>query len=115
MGAQCSSLANLNNNEHLFQLCGSVPLTANDPSWNPLFSFNLQIPLSRYSIYLIILFMERLTNYLFRLENQAVIEATAQLFQLLESNNQATRNTSSLLRVFLSRATELKASAQCDK
>ena len=49
------------------------------------------------------------------LENQEFIDATAQLFQLLESNNQATRNTSSLLRVFLSRATELKASAQCDK
>ncbi|XP_046451728.1 dymeclin-like isoform X1 [Daphnia pulex] len=95
MGAQCSSVANLNSNEHLFQLCGSTPMTANDPTWNQLFSFNLQIPLSS-------------------LENHEVIEGTAQLFQLLESNNQATRNTSALLRVFLSRATELKASAQCD-
>nr|CAH0110481.1 unnamed protein product [Daphnia galeata] len=95
MGAQCSSIGNLNNNEHLFQLCGSIPLNANDPAWNQLFSFNLQIPLSS-------------------LENHEIIEATAQLFQLLESNNQATRNTSSLLRVFLARATELKASAQCD-
>jgi hypothetical protein len=48
MGAQCSSIGNLNNNEHLFQLCGSIPLNANDPAWNQLFSFNLQIPLSRY-------------------------------------------------------------------
>lgn len=95
MGAQCSSIANLSNNEQLFQLCGSIPLTANDPAWNQLFSFNLQIPLSNS-------------------ENHEFIEGTAQLFQLLESNNQATRNTSSLLRVFLARATELKASAQCD-
>ncbi|XP_059351282.1 dymeclin-like isoform X2 [Daphnia carinata] len=96
MGAQCSSIANLSNNEQLFQLCGSIPLTANDPAWNQLFSFNLQIPLSNS-------------------ENHEFIEATANLFQVLESNNQATRNTSSLLRVFLARATELKASAQCDK
>ncbi|XP_057375530.1 dymeclin-like isoform X1 [Daphnia carinata] len=95
MGAQCSSIANLSNNEQLFQLCGSIPLTANDPAWNQLFSFNLQIPLSNS-------------------ENHEFIEATANLFQVLESNNQATRNTSSLLRVFLARATELKASAQCD-
>jgi len=48
MGAKASSLANLNNNENLFQLCGSQKLSVNAPEWNQLFSFGIQIPLTRY-------------------------------------------------------------------
>lgn len=44
-----------------------------------------------------------------------MIDATEELFKLLEQNHNVTQNTSSLIRVFLTRATELKASAQCDK
>lgn len=53
--------------------------------------------------------------FLFRSENRAVIDATDQLFKLLEHNHNSSQNTSSLIRVLLTRATELKASAQCDK
>ena len=49
------------------------------------------------------------------LENKVAVEATTQFFKLLENNNEATKNAGALLRVFLVRATELKASAQCDK
>jgi len=52
---------------------------------------------------------------LYSIENKAVVESTAQFFKLLESNNDVTNNAGSLLKVFLVRATELKASAQCDK
>ena len=118
MGAKCSSLSNLNNNENLFQLCGSTPITVNDPTWNQIFSFNLQIPLSTYifKYKFITWFLWNYFNFIFnRSENQAFVEATAPLFQLLEGHHETARNAASLVRVFLIRATELKASAQCEK
>ena len=48
-------------------------------------------------------------------EHKKTVEETANLFQVLKSNNETTGNIASLLKVFLARATELKASAQCDK
>jgi len=95
MGAACTSLANINGNENVFQLIGSTPLSANDPAWNKLFSFNFPIPLNST-------------------EHKKTIDETANLFQLLRSNNETTGNIASLLKVFLVRATELKASAQCE-
>lgn len=117
MGANCSSLANLNKNESLFQLCGSTPMTVNDPTWNQLFSFNLQIPLTKSCRSFLKLKLKISPNFLFsfRSENQALLEATTPLFQLLGTNNSSTKNAGSLLKVFLARAMELKASAQCDK
>ena len=55
-----------------------------------------------------------LCSFLCRSEHEYVIEKTSGLFKLLR-NNSETQNAASLLKQFLVRATELKASAQCDE
>ncbi|CAL4127534.1 unnamed protein product, partial [Meganyctiphanes norvegica] len=95
MGAGSSSISDLSNNVYLQRFTSPEILTHNDPFWNQLLSFSFSLP-SKSSDY-------RLLD-----------ECIEPLFRGLIQNYAASGNISSLIRVFLSRATELKASAQCD-
>ncbi|XP_002128944.2 dymeclin [Ciona intestinalis] len=95
MGIGCSSFAHLEDNEYLKRLSSNVSISENDPFWNQLFSFTLSAPRDR---------------------NEAILleEATETFCKMLVDHNQHTGNFTSLLKVFLSRFSELKSSAECD-
>lgn len=94
MGINSSSVAQLRENEHLTRLSGKTAISENDPFWNSMLSFNLQAPRSRS-------------------EQVQLEEITDAHCKALVDNNQHTGNFTSLLKVFLSRANELKTSAEC--
>ncbi|CAI4222468.1 unnamed protein product [Auanema sp. JU1783] len=96
MGGIISSEADLADNAALKKFTGLETISDNDPFWNNLLSFNLKID---------------------EKENEVVRsfdEATIELLSSLMFNTQRTGNFSSLIRVFLRRASELKISEQCE-
>ncbi|KAI0209934.1 Dymeclin [Lamellibrachia satsuma] len=95
MGANSSSLSELSANETLLRLAGSECITANDPFWNQLLSFSFSVP--RTSA-----------------DQRLLEESTSIICKNFAINNCQTGNFGSLIRVFLGRASELKASSQCD-
>jgi len=96
MGASNSSISELKDNEYLRRFAGREPISHNDPFWNQLLSFSFSPPR---------------TSADYRL----LEESTQSLCKTLLANNLTTGNVGALLNVFLSRAQELKASAQCKK
>lgn len=95
MGTTASSLHDLCRNEHLQRLVGKDCITRNDPFWNQLLSFTIKPPRTREDC-------------------EYLDESVKPLLQMLLTNNAASRNFGSLVSVFLTRALELKASAQCE-
>ncbi|XP_037785712.1 dymeclin-like, partial [Penaeus monodon] len=95
MGAGSSSISDLSSNKYLKRFVSPEIITSNDPFWNQLLSFTFSIPN---------------TSSDYRLLEESI----ASLYPELLNNNKTSGNVASLIRVFLSRATELKASAQCD-
>jgi len=95
MGIACSSISQLHDNEYLKRLASKQTVSENEPFWNQLFSFNLHLPRSRS-------------------EQIALEEVTEPFCKSLVDHNQHTGNFTSLVKVFLSRTSELKSSAECD-
>ncbi|ELU06913.1 hypothetical protein CAPTEDRAFT_6632 [Capitella teleta] len=95
MGAESSSLSELASNPHLKQLASSECLTPNDPFWNQLLSFTFHIP--RTSA-----------------DQRLLEESTVTICKNFAINNCQTGNFGSLVRVFLTRATELKSSNELE-
>ncbi|XP_012945057.1 dymeclin, partial [Aplysia californica] len=95
MGATSSSLSELSSNEYLRRLSGPEPIDQMDPFWNQLLSFSFQIPVSSSDARLL----------------EESTDSVARSFAL---NNCHTGNLRALIHNFLIRATELKASAQCE-
>ncbi|XP_042890288.1 dymeclin-like isoform X2 [Penaeus japonicus] len=95
MGAGSSSISDLSSNKYLKRFVSPEVITSNDPFWNQLLSFTFSIPN---------------TSSDYRLLEESIVS----LYPELLNNNKTSGNVASLIRVFLSRATELKASAQCD-
>nr|CAB3240284.1 dymeclin-like [Phallusia mammillata] len=95
MGIGCSSISQLRENEYLTKLSSKQTISENEPFWNQLFSFQLASPASRS-------------------EQIALEEVTETFCKLLVDHNQHTGNFTSLIKVFLSRSSELKSSAECD-
>lgn len=95
MGAGNSSISSLASNKHLEQFVGEESLSPNDPFWNQLLSFTFTPPDSSS-------------------DHRLLEESIGSLYDQLIVNNPSTGNISALIRVFLTRSTELKASAQCD-
>ncbi|KAK7475756.1 hypothetical protein BaRGS_00032977 [Batillaria attramentaria] len=95
MGAAGSSLSELADNEYLKRLSGTEPINPMDPFWNQLLSFSFLIPVTSADARL----ME---------------ESTALTARNFAINNCHTGNLRALVHNFMLRATELKASAQCE-
>ncbi|ESO98060.1 hypothetical protein LOTGIDRAFT_239130 [Lottia gigantea] len=95
MGATSSSLGDLGSNEYLQKLSGTEAIDKIDPFWNQLLSFSFLIPINTA-------------------DSRILEEATSQTCRNFAINNCHTGNFSALVHNFLIRATELKASAQCE-
>ncbi|KAK8396920.1 hypothetical protein O3P69_005130 [Scylla paramamosain] len=95
MGAGSSSISQLASNEYLKRFVSEEVLTPNDPFWNQLLSFTFSIPNTSS-------------------DHRLLEESIMPLYVELVQNHGKSGNVASLIHVFLSRATELKASAQCE-
>lgn len=95
MGAASSSLSDLGSNECLKRLSGTEPINPMDPFWNQLLSFSFLIPVTSS-------------------DARLLEESTALIARNFAINNCHTGNLQSLVHNFMIRATELKASAQCE-
>ncbi|XP_013773357.1 dymeclin-like [Limulus polyphemus] len=95
MGANSSSMSDLHSNEYLNRFVGKVAVSPNDPFWNQLLSFTFTPPRTCADCRLL-------------------EESVQSLLQTFLTNNLYTGNYRSLVHVFITRATELKASAQCE-
>ncbi|XP_063437698.1 dymeclin-like [Mytilus trossulus] len=95
MGANSSSISELTNNEYLMKLAGTESLSTIDPFWNQLLSYSFLIPINSS-------------------DAKLLEESTVSVCKNLAINNAKSGNFGSLVRTFLVRATELKASAQCE-
>lgn len=95
MGANSSSISELTNNEYLLKLAGTDPVSTIDPFWNQLLSYSFLIPINSS-------------------DAKLLEESTSAVCKNLAINNARSGNFGSLVRNFLVRATELKASAQCE-
>ncbi|GAB6032050.1 hypothetical protein CHUAL_010419 [Chamberlinius hualienensis] len=95
MGANSStSIGELKDNEYLRRFVGREAISFNDPFWNQLLSFSFLPP-------------QNSADY------RLLEESTLSLCKILLTNNLQTGNVASLLKVFLTRARELKTSTQC--
>ncbi|XP_064471607.1 dymeclin-like isoform X2 [Ornithodoros turicata] len=95
MGTTTSTLHDLTKNEHLQRLVGKDSITPNDPYWNQLLSFTIKPPRTKGDC-------------------EYLDESVKPLLHNLLTNNAASGNFGALVHVFLTRAQELKASAQCE-
>ncbi|KAL5020400.1 hypothetical protein ScPMuIL_003292 [Solemya velum] len=95
MGANSSSFSELANNEYLRKLSGTDPIDQMDPYWNQLLSYSFLIPINSA-------------------DSKLLEEATSAISKNFAINNCRTGNFGALTKNFLLRATELKASAQCE-
>ncbi|XP_059158576.1 dymeclin-like isoform X2 [Physella acuta] len=95
MGATSSSLSELPNNEYLKRLSSQEAIDPMDPFWNQLLSFSFQIPVNSS-------------------DAKLLEESTDVIARNFALNNCHTGNLRALIHNFLIRASELKASAQCE-
>ncbi|XP_070178829.1 dymeclin-like [Littorina saxatilis] len=95
MGASSSSLSELGHNDYLKRLSGTEPVNPMDPFWNQLLSFSFLIPVSSA-------------------DARLLEESTSLIARNFAINNCHTGNLQALVHNFMIRATELKASAQCE-
>ncbi|XP_060076610.1 dymeclin-like [Ylistrum balloti] len=95
MGANSSSMGELANNDYLKRLAGNTAINPIDPFWNQLLSYSFLIPINSA-------------------DGKLLEESTVGICKTLAINNARSGNFGALVRNFLVRATELKASAQCE-
>ncbi|CAG9573708.1 unnamed protein product [Danaus chrysippus] len=95
MGIAVSKYSDISSNELVAKFCSKEVICPNDPFWNQLLSFNIQIP----------------TNA----NEQLMFDSSAEsLLQKFLQNNPQTGNFGSLVQVFITRATELLAAPNSD-
>ena len=94
MGIGSSTISHLRENEYLNKLSGNETISEYDPFWNQLLSFSIPF--------------QNKQSFDVKLE-----EVTLNYCKLLFANNQRTGNFTSLVKIFLSRSSELKSSAEC--
>uniref|UniRef100_K1PRE0 Dymeclin n=1 Tax=Magallana gigas TaxID=29159 RepID=K1PRE0_MAGGI len=95
MGANSSSFNELSTNEYLKRLSSPEPINPIDPYWNQLLSFSFLIPINSS-------------------DGKLLEESTSSICKGVAINNCRSGNFGALIRNFLVRATELKASVQCE-
>ncbi|OWF38655.1 dymeclin-like [Mizuhopecten yessoensis] len=95
MGANSSSMGELANNDYLKRLASNTPINPIDPFLNQLLSYSFLIPINSA-------------------DGKLLEESTVGICKTLAINNARSGNFGALVRNFLVRATELKASAQCE-
>ncbi|KAH3746684.1 dymeclin-like [Dreissena polymorpha] len=95
MGANSSSFSDLATNQYLIRFASSEAISVQDPFWNQLLSYTFLIPINSS-------------------DGKLLEESTSLTCKNLAINNCKTGNFGSLVRTFLIRCTELKASAQCE-
>ncbi|CAG0921452.1 unnamed protein product [Notodromas monacha] len=88
-----SSVSQLSKNDYLQRFAGVEHISANDPIWNQLLSFQFKKPVTRA-------------------ECKAIEESTEDLCHALLQNQPRSRNFASLLCVFIARVSEIKPSTQ---
>ncbi|XP_060608390.1 dymeclin-like isoform X2 [Ruditapes philippinarum] len=93
MGANSSSFSDLATNPYLIRFAGSESISPQDPFWNQLLSYTFLIPINSS-------------------DGKLLEESTALTCKNLAINNCKTGNFGSLIRAFLIRCTELKASTE---
>ncbi|XP_064644875.1 dymeclin-like isoform X2 [Lineus longissimus] len=101
MGANSSSISELTENVYLQRLSGTDSISANDPFWNQLLSFTFQ---QQHNVNTGMAWS--------RSDNRLLEESTLSICKTLAINNCRTGNFGALVRVYLRRAAELKASVQ---
>ena len=94
MGIGSSTTSQLVNNKYLQELSSTNTISEYDPFWNQLFSFPASLKNQQSSAV-------------------ALQEVAQKYCTPLFANNQRTGNFTSLIKVFISRSKELKASAEC--
>ncbi|CAH0716886.1 unnamed protein product, partial [Brenthis ino] len=95
MGITVSKYSDISTNELVARFCSNEIICPNDPFWNQLLAFNIQIP----------------TNA----DEQLILDSSSEtLLQNFLQNNQETGNLGSLVQVFITRATELLATPNSD-
>ncbi|KAL3886406.1 hypothetical protein ACJMK2_026404 [Sinanodonta woodiana] len=95
MGANSSSFSELAGNDYLRRFSGTEPISPIDPFWNQFLSYTFLIPINSS-------------------DSKLLEESTAAICKNLAINNCKTGNFPALIKNFLVRCTELKASAQCE-
>ncbi|XP_047524119.1 dymeclin [Pieris napi] len=95
MGISVSRYSDITNNELVIKFCSTEVICPNDPFWNQLLAFNIQLPAN--------------------VDEQLIFDSnTESLLQNFLQNNPATGNLGSLVQVFITRATELLAAPNTD-
>ncbi|XP_045457688.1 dymeclin [Melitaea cinxia] len=95
MGIAVTKYSDISTNELVERFCSNEIICPNDPFWNQLLAFNIQIP----------------TN----VEEQLMLDSSTEaLLQKFLQNNPQTGNLGSLVQVFITRATELLAEPNSD-
>ncbi|XP_045508193.1 dymeclin [Colias croceus] len=95
MGISVSRYSDISTNEVVAKFCSNEVICPNDPFWNQLLAFNIQLP----------------TNA----DEQLMFDASTEtLLQKFLQNNPQTGNLGSLVQVFITRATELLAAPNTD-
>ncbi|XP_038217842.1 dymeclin [Zerene cesonia] len=95
MGISVSRYSDISNNEVVTRFCSTEAICPNDPFWNQLLAFNIQLP----------------TNA----DEQLIFDSSTEaLLQKFLQNNPQTGNLGSLVQVFITRATELLAAPNTD-
>ncbi|CAH2084173.1 unnamed protein product [Euphydryas editha] len=95
MGIAVTKYSDISTNELVERFCSNEIICPNDPFWNQLLAFNIQIPAN--------------------VEEQLILDSSAEaLLQKFLQNNPQTGNLGSLVQVFITRATELLAAPNSD-
>ncbi|CAK1593414.1 unnamed protein product [Parnassius mnemosyne] len=95
MGVAISRYSDISTNELLARFCSSEIICPNDPFWNQLLAFNIQLPNNT--------------------DEQLIFDSSTEaLLQEFLQNNLQTGNLGSLVQVFITRATELLAAPNSD-
>ncbi|XP_034838696.1 dymeclin [Maniola hyperantus] len=95
MGIAVSKYSDISNNELLARFCSNEVISPNDPFWNQLLAFNIQIPNDA--------------------DEQLLFDTCSDaLLQKFLQHNPQTGNLGSLVQVFITRATELLAAPNSD-
>ncbi|CAK1548985.1 unnamed protein product [Leptosia nina] len=95
MGISVSRYSDITNNELVARFCSTDVISPNDPFWNQLLAFNIQLPLNP--------------------DEQLIFDSSTEaLLQKFLQNNPQTGNLGSLVQVFITRATELLAAPNTD-
>ncbi|XP_078330385.1 dymeclin-like [Crassostrea virginica] len=95
MGANSSSFNELSSNDYLKKLSSPEPINPIDPYWNQLLSFSFIIPINS-------------------LDGELLEESTTSICKGIAINNCKSGHFGAVIRNFLVRVTELKASVQGD-